>query len=43
MQPPDPENIPCHRVAFKDGSLSNVFSFGGKVDMGRSGVFRIKP
>jgi len=26
---PDPENIPCHRVVFKDGSLSKAFVFGG--------------
>jgi methylated-DNA-protein-cysteine methyltransferase-like protein len=30
MQPPDPENIPCHRVVFKDGSLSKAFLFGGE-------------
>jgi methylated-DNA-protein-cysteine methyltransferase-like protein len=27
---PDPENIPCHRVVFKDGSLSKAFAFGGE-------------
>jgi methylated-DNA-protein-cysteine methyltransferase-like protein len=27
---PDPENIPCHRVVFKDGSLSRAFAFGGE-------------
>ncbi|MCL2144806.1 MAG: MGMT family protein [Endomicrobia bacterium] len=26
---PDPENIPCHRVVFKDGSLTPAFVFGG--------------
>jgi len=26
---PDPENIPCHRVVKKDGSLSSAFAFGG--------------
>ncbi len=26
---PDPENIPCYRVVFKDGRLSEAFAFGG--------------
>ena len=26
---PDPQNIPCHRVVKKDGSLSSAFAFGG--------------
>ena len=29
-QNPDPKNIPCHRVVFKDGSLSPAFAFGGE-------------
>lgn len=27
---PDPKNIPCHRVVFKDGSLAPGYLFGGK-------------
>jgi len=26
---PDPGHIPCHRVVFKDGSLTPAFVFGG--------------
>ncbi|MDD6204203.1 MAG: MGMT family protein [Firmicutes bacterium] len=26
---PDPDHIKCHRVVFKDGSLSPAFAFGG--------------
>ena len=27
---PQPGVVPCHRVVFADGSLSNGFAFGGK-------------
>jgi methylated-DNA-protein-cysteine methyltransferase related protein len=27
---PDPSTIPCHRILFKDGSLSPSYAFGGK-------------
>jgi len=27
---PDPQNIPCHRVVFKDGEASTSYAFGGK-------------
>lgn len=26
---PDPEHIPCHRVVFFDGGLSESYAFGG--------------
>jgi len=29
-QNPSQEEIPCHRVVFKDGSLSPAFAFGGE-------------
>ncbi|MDR0855384.1 MAG: tRNA (adenosine(37)-N6)-threonylcarbamoyltransferase complex transferase subunit TsaD, partial [Christensenellaceae bacterium] len=32
---PDPENIPCHRVVMKDGSLSKAFAFGGENEQKR--------
>lgn len=32
---PDPKNIPCHRVVFKDGSLAKNFAFGGKKEQRR--------
>lgn len=32
---PDPENIPCFRVVFKDGSLASGFAFGGKDEQRR--------
>lgn len=27
---PDPEHIPCHRVVFFDGRLSDGYAFGGQ-------------
>lgn len=32
---PEPGVIPCHRVVFKDGSLSPAFAFGGKNEQHR--------
>jgi methylated-DNA-protein-cysteine methyltransferase-like protein len=32
---PDPESIKCHRVVFKDGSLSEAFAFGGASEQRR--------
>ena len=29
---PDPKTIPCHRVVFADGRLSQGFAFGGIVE-----------
>lgn len=26
---PNPKEVPCHRVVFKDGALSPAFAFGG--------------
>lgn len=26
----DPQNIPCHRVVFRDGSLTPGYAFGGE-------------
>ena len=26
---PDPDNIPCHRVVFRNGSMAPGFAFGG--------------
>ncbi len=26
---PDPKHVPCHRVVFRDGSLTPGFAFGG--------------
>lgn len=28
----NPEIYPCHRVVFADGSLSDAFAFGGKLE-----------
>ncbi len=32
---PEPGVIPCHRVVFKDGSLSPAFAFGGQNEQHR--------
>ncbi len=32
---PEPGIIPCHRVVFKDGSLSPAFAFGGQNEQHR--------
>lgn len=32
---PEPGVIPCHRVVFKDGSLSPAFAFGGENEQRR--------
>ena len=32
---PDPQNIKCHRIVFKDGSLTDSFAFGGKSEQRR--------
>ena len=32
---PDPDKIKCHRIVFKDGSLTDSFAFGGKQEQRR--------
>ena len=32
---PDPKNIPCHRVVFKDGRLASGYAFGGPEEQRR--------
>jgi len=32
---PDPATVPCHRVVFKDGSLTPAFAFGGRDEQRR--------